>query len=43
MGAMREVDPDVVLYAYWDSFQSHMRTQLIRVTSDRLEPVRPSK
>ena len=43
MGAMREVDPDVVLYAYWDSFKSHMRTQLIRVTSDRLEPVRPSK
>ncbi len=40
MGTMREVEPDVVLYVYWDSFESHMRAQLIRVLSDRLEPVR---
>ena len=39
MGAMREVEPDVVLYVYWDSFESHMRAQLIRIGSDRLEPV----
>ena len=39
MGAMREVEPDVVLYLYWDSFESHMRAQLIRICSDRLEPV----
>ncbi len=41
MGTMREVEPDVVLYIYWDSFNSHMRAQFIRVRSDRLEPVRP--
>ena len=40
MGAMREVEPNVVLYVYWDSFESHMRAQLFRVLSDRLEPVR---
>ena len=40
VGAMREVEPDVVLYVYWDSFESHMRAQFIRVGSDRLEPVR---
>jgi len=40
MGAMREVEPDVVLHVYWDSFESHMRAQLIRVMSDRLEPIR---
>lgn len=40
MGAMYEVEPDMVLYAYWDSFESHMRAQLIRVHPDRIEPVR---
>ena len=40
MGEMREIEPDVVLYVYWDTFESHMRAQLIRVLSDRLEPVR---
>ena len=40
MGAMCEVEPDVVLHVYWDSYESHMRMQFIRVLSDRIEPVR---
>jgi hypothetical protein len=40
MGSMIEVEPDVVLYVYWDSFESLMRAQFIRVTPDGLEPVR---
>ncbi|MFH1009356.1 MAG: sialidase family protein [Candidatus Latescibacterota bacterium] len=41
MGGMVEVAPDVVLYVYWDSFESLMRGQFIRVTPTGLEPVRP--
>ena len=40
MGGMREVEPDLVLYCYWDSFESLMRMQYIRVTPSGLEPVR---
>lgn len=40
MGAMVEVEPDVVLYVYWDAFESLMRAQFIRVTPNGLEPVR---
>ena len=40
MGVMMETEPDVVLYAYWDSFESLMRAQLIRVTPAGLEPIR---
>lgn len=40
MGAMVEVEPDTVLYVYWDSFESLMRAQLIRTTAAGLEPVR---
>jgi hypothetical protein len=40
MGVMIETEPDVVLYAYWDSFESLMRAQLIRVTPAGLEPIR---
>ena len=40
MGSMIEVEPDIVLYVYWDSFESLMRTQLIQVTPSGLEPIR---
>ena len=40
MGAMVEVEPDVVLYVYWDSYESRMRAQRIRVTPAGLEPCR---
>jgi len=39
MGSMIEIEPDVVLYVYWDSFESLMRAQFIRVTRTGLEPV----
>jgi hypothetical protein len=38
MGGMIEVEPDVVLYVYYDSFESLMRGQFIRVGDGRLEP-----
>jgi hypothetical protein len=40
MGSMVEVEPDVVLYIYWDSFESRMRGQFFKVTRKGLEPVR---
>ena len=40
MGGMIEIEPDLVLYVYWDSFESLMRAQFIRVTPDGLMPVR---
>ena len=40
MGVLREVEPDVVLHVYWDTFQSHMRAQRYRVLPDRIEPAR---
>jgi hypothetical protein len=42
MGAMVEVEPDVVLYVYWDSYEGLMRAQRIRVAADRLEPAPPA-
>jgi hypothetical protein len=39
MGSMIEVEPDLVLYAYMDSFESMMRAQFIRVTAMGLEPL----
>ncbi|MBC8236247.1 exo-alpha-sialidase, partial [bacterium] len=39
MGSMIEVEPDLVLYAYMDSFESLMRAQFIRITATGLEPV----
>lgn len=41
MGHMAEVEPDLVLYVYWDSFESRMRAQFIRVTPTGLIPVKP--
>ena len=38
MGHMVEVEPDVVLYAYMDTYESFMRAQYLRVTDDRIEP-----
>jgi len=38
MGSMVEVEPNVVLYVYFDSFESLMRGQFIRVTPKGLEP-----
>jgi hypothetical protein len=43
MGAMVEVEPGVVLYVYWDSFESLMRAQRILPTRAGLEPVRASE
>lgn len=40
MGAMIEVETDMVLYVYWDSFESLMRAQFTRVTPIGLEPKR---
>jgi hypothetical protein len=40
MGGMVELEPDVALYVYHDSFESLMRSQRIRVTSDGIEPIR---
>ncbi len=40
MGSMIEVEPDLVLYIYWDSFESLMRAQFIRLTPEGLEPSR---
>lgn len=43
-GAMVEVEPDVVLYVYGGLMDPNkMRYQLIRVTPDRLEPIRAEK
>jgi len=39
MGGMVEVEPDLVLYVYWDSHESLLRGQCIRVTAHGLEPV----
>ena len=41
MGGMLEVEPNVVLYVYWDSHESYMRAQFIRVGTDRIEPIAP--
>jgi len=38
MGSMLEVSEDLVLYVYYDSFESLMRAQFIRVTEDGLLP-----
>ena len=39
MGSMLEVRPDLVLYVYYDSFESRMRAQYIRVGDGTLTPV----
>jgi hypothetical protein len=39
MGSMLEIEPNRVLYIYWDSFQSLMRGQFIRITAEGIEPV----
>ena len=41
MGSMCEVEPDVVLYCYWDTYSTLMRAQRLQVTPSGLEPVRP--
>ncbi len=38
MGSMIEVEPDLVLYVYWDSFESFMRAQFIRVAPRGIAP-----
>ncbi|MBT6149986.1 MAG: exo-alpha-sialidase [Gemmatimonadetes bacterium] len=40
MGSMMEVKPDLVLYVSYDSFESRMRAQFIRVQDGKLHPVR---
>jgi hypothetical protein len=40
MGSMLEVEPDVVLYVYYDSFLSLMRAQRFRVTKNGIAPLR---
>jgi hypothetical protein len=39
MGSMIEVQSNLVLYIYWDSFESRMRGQLIRVTPTGIAPL----
>lgn len=38
MGSMCEVEPDVVLYCYWDSMASSMRMQRFKITPDGAQP-----
>ena len=40
MGSMLEVEPDVVLYVYYDSFMKEMRMQRFRITKKGIEPMR---
>jgi hypothetical protein len=40
MGALLEVEPDVVLFIYMDNNEKQLRAQFIRVTDKGLEPVR---
>jgi len=40
MGSMVEVEPDVVLYLYWDTPCTLMRGQFLRVTPNGLAPIR---
>lgn len=40
MGSMVEVRPDLVLYVYYDSFESRMRAQYLSVAGGALAPVR---
>jgi len=40
MGDMYEVEPDLVLWVYMDSWYSNLRAQFIRITPDGAEPVR---
>jgi hypothetical protein len=40
MGALLEVEPDVVLFIYMNNDESQLRGQFIRVTAKGLEPVR---
>jgi len=40
MGGMVEVEPDLVLFIYFDSHEALMRGQFIRVTANGLQPVR---
>jgi len=40
MGDMYEVEPDLVLWVYMDSWYSDLRAQFIRITPDGVEPVR---
>jgi hypothetical protein len=40
MGWMVEVEPDVVLYVYYDSFMKEMRMQRFKITKKGIEPLR---
>jgi hypothetical protein len=40
MGSMLEVEPDVILYVYMDSFESLMRAQFIRIKPEGIMPLR---
>jgi hypothetical protein len=40
MGSMVEVEPDLVLYVYWDTNSTLMRAQYLRVTPNGLVPTR---
>ena len=41
MGSMCEVEPEGVLYCYWDTYSTLMRAQRLQVTPSGLAPVRP--
>ncbi len=40
MGSMVEVEPDLVLYVYWDTIETQMRAQYLRVTPSGIQPYR---
>jgi hypothetical protein len=40
MGGLLEVEPEVVLFVYMDSWMTKLRAQFVRVTDQGLEPVR---
>jgi hypothetical protein len=40
MGSILEVEPNLVLYIYFDSYLSRMRGQFIRITPEGIEPAR---
>jgi photosystem II stability/assembly factor-like uncharacterized protein len=40
MGSMYEVEPDVILWVYMDSYSGPLRAQFVRITPDGAEPAR---
>ncbi len=41
MGSMIEVEPDIVLYVYWDSFETRMRAQFLKISESGIDSIAP--